>query len=172
MTQEFLNLINKRQAIRAFTGERISKGDLLAIAEAGRHSPTSVNSQSRKFTVVQNKVLITELANAIGGVMNQSDYDFYNPDALVLVSVSRHNNYGQIETALAVQNMWLAISALGLGTTWTDQIRNLSDEPVVRAVFNQLKIPNNHICWTILPVGVPAENPALKNRTEEINIIE
>lgn len=171
MAHEFLDFIKKRQAIRSFTGEAIAKKDLLTIAEAGRHSPTSVNGQSRKFTIVQNKSLIADLEKAIGAAMQQPNYDFYAPDALILVSVPRHNAYGQIETALAVQNMWLATSALNLGTTWTDQIRNLSDEPVVREVFNQLEIPRNHICWTILPIGVPAENPTPKKRTEDINFI-
>jgi nitroreductase len=172
MTRDFLDFINERRAIRSFTNETIPKEYLLAIAEAGRHSSTSVNSQSRKFTIVQNKSLIDQLAHAMSTVMQQPTYDFYSPDALILVSVPRHNNYGQIETALAVQNMWLAASALNLGTTWTDQIRNLSDEPAVREVFNQLEIPSNHICWTILPVGVPAEDPAPKERTEEINFID
>lgn len=171
MTQEFLDFIKSRQAIRSFTGETIPKEDLLAIAEAGRHSPTSVNSQSRKFTIVQNKPMITELEKALGSAMHQPNYDLYGADALILVSVPRHNNYGPIETALAVQNMWLAASALGLGTAWTDQIRNLSDDPAVRKVFDQIDIPSTHICWTILPVGVPAENPRPKTRTEEINFI-
>lgn len=34
MTQEFLDFIKSRQAIRSFTGETIPKEDLLAIAEA------------------------------------------------------------------------------------------------------------------------------------------
>lgn len=150
----------------------MSHDDLLAIAKAARATPTSVNSQSRKFTIVQNKPLIQKLAAVLGQVIGQPSYDFYRPDALLLISSRNGYTYSQIETGLAVQNAYLAATALGLGTTWTDQIRNRCDDGSVRDVLTEMAIPKNHICWTVLPIGFPAENPPIKDRIEEINLIE
>lgn len=171
-TKDIFEVIHDRRSIRHFTNEPIKKEDLTAIAEAARATPTSVNLQQRKFTMVQNKELINKLATALGSVTGQRDYDFYNPDAIFLISSPRGYSYSQIETGLAVQNAYLAATALGYGTVWTDQIRNNCDELPVREVLDEMDIPSNHICWTVLPMGVPANQPTPKERVEEINIIE
>lgn len=166
------DIIHNRQSIRQFTDEKINREDLIKIAKAARATATSVNLQSRKFTIVQNKSLIQKLASAMGQTIGQPDYDLYNPDAILLISSRRGYTYSQIETGLAVQNAYLAATALGLGMVWTDQMRNLSDEPAVREVLREMKIPSGHICWNVLPIGVPAEQPIPQERTEEINLIE
>lgn len=170
--EHFFDILHSRRSIKQFTDDEIPYKDLLEIAKAARATPTSVNLQSRKFTIVQNKPLLKELASALGQAIGQPGYDFYNADALLLISSRRGYTYSEIETGLAVQNAYLAATALGYGTTWTDQIRNLSDENNIRSVLNKIDIPSNHILWTILPLGVPAEDPPVKKRTEEINIIE
>lgn len=170
--EQFFDILHSRRSIKQFTDDEIPYEDLLEIAKAARATPTSMNLQSRKFTIVQNKPLLKELASALGQAIGQPGYDFYNADALLLISSRRGYTYSEIETGLAVQNAYLAATALGYGTTWTDQIRNLSDENNIRSVLNKIDIPSNHILWTILPLGVPAEDPPVKKRTEEINIIE
>ena len=170
-TKDIFEVIHERRSIRNFTDEKIKREDLITIAEAARATPTSINLQQRKFTMVQNKELIKKLAQALGSVMGQRDYDFYNPDAIFLISSPRGYNYSQIETGLAVQNTYLAATALGYGTVWTDQIRNNCDEVPVREVLDEMQIPSNHICWTILPIVIPASQPTPKDRVEEINII-
>jgi len=166
------DVIQKRKSIREFTDEEISNEDLLKIGEAGRHSPTSVNQQNRKFTIVKNKQLISELGTAVGRQINIEDYDFYDPAAIILVSVPNAGQISAIEVGLAVQNMWLAATALDLGMAWTHQMNGLSDKAEVREVLNQLEIPSNHVCLNVMAVGVPAEKPNAKERNEEINLID
>ena len=170
--KEFFDILHSRRSIKQFTDDKIPYEDLLEIAKAARATPTSVNLQSRKFTMVQNKSLIQELETALGQAIGQPGYDLYNANALLLISSRRGYTYNEIETGLAVQNPYLAATALGYGTTWTDQIRHLSDEKYFRAVLNKLEIPSNHILWTILPIGVPADDLPVKNQTKETNIIE
>ena len=172
MKKDLFDIIHNRKSIRQFTNGNVSRTDLLAIAEAARATPTSVNLQTRTFTIIQNKALIQKLEVALGAAIGQRDFNFYNADSLLLISVPAGYPYSQIETGLAAQNAYLAATALGLGTTWTDQIRNQCDNNQVRAVLGEMKIPNNHICWTVLPIGVPASQPTAKERTEPITIIE
>lgn len=169
---DMLNLIVERRTIRKFTKEKIKHEDLRAIGQAARATATSVNLQRRKFTLVQNKELITLLAQVIGQVMGDSNYDFYQADSILLISSPRGYAYSEIETGLAAQNAYLAASSLGIGMAWTDQIRNNCDNKLVRQLLNQMDIPSNHICWSVLAMGIPAEIPALKKRTEEVHIIE
>lgn len=171
-TNDFFETIHRRSSIRHFTKEKIPKEELLKIAQAARATPTSVNLQQRKFTMVQNKPLIQKLAGALGAAIGQPDYDFYEPDAIFLISSPRGYTYSEIETGLATQNAYLAATALGYGTVWTDQIRNNCDHPAVRAVLGEMDVPSSHICWSVLPIGVPAMRPVPKERTEEIHIIE
>lgn len=172
MNQYIFDVIHRRKSIRQFTDEKVTYDDLILIAKAARATATSVNLQNRTFTIVQNKGLINKLQIALGTAIGQRNYDFYQADALLLISMPDNYTYSQIETGLAVQNAYLAATALGLGTTWTDQIRNQCHHSGVRAVLDEMEIPSNHICWTILPIGVPAENPPAKERTEKITIIE
>lgn len=172
MKKDLFDIIHSRKSIREFTNDTVSWTDLQAIAEAARATPTSVNLQTRTFTIIQNKALIQKLEGALGAAIGQRDFNFYNADAILLISVPAGYTYSQIETGLAVQNAYLAATALGLGTTWTDQIRNQCDDKQVRSVLGEMKIPDSHICWTVLPIGVPATQPIAKERTEPIRIIE
>lgn len=170
--KEFIDIMKSRTSIRKFTDEQLEKDDLIKIADAGRYSPTAMNKQTRKFTIVQNASMITELARAIDREINQGDYNFYNPNAIILISVPKKNSNGQVETGLAAQNMWLQATALDIGMVWTNQIRNLSDEPEVRTVLDSLDIPKNHVCWCVLAVGIPDETPEVKEQNEPIHYID
>lgn len=160
--------MRQRKSTRKFTRAPLNKDDLLKIAEAARMTATSVNQQSRQFTLIHNQAFIQRLETNLGGY----GYGLYEPQAVLLISSPRDNTYSQIETGLAAQNAYLAATALGLSTVWTDQIRNRCDEPAIRQLLNEVNIPSNHICWTILPIGVPAEEPDAKERTETIHYID
>lgn len=167
MSNNIFDVITQRRSTRVFSNKTVSKDNLVKIAEAARMTPTSVNQQSRKFTIVQNEKLIKQLDQTLSGY----GFSLYNPNAILLISSPKNYTYSQIETGLAVQNAYLAATALGLGTVWTDQIRGRCDEPAIRSILNKMGIPDNHICWCVLPIGVPDESSISKNRTEEINYI-
>ena len=172
INKNIFDVMKERKSVRSFTDETISKEDLMMIAEAGRLSPTARNNQLRKFTIIQNKELISRLGKAIGNELKREDYDFYKPNAIILVSVSRDDKSGPVEVGLASQNMWLAATALNLGMVWTNQLRDISDKQAVRQVLNQLDIPSDHICINAMVVGVANEDPEVKERNEEINFID
>lgn len=166
-----IKLINERTSIRSFTAEEISDEKLKLIAEAGRASPTDSNKQLRKFTIVKNKELIRNLAQAIGKEIKVEGYNFYGATALLLITVPKDHENSCYEVGLATQNSWLAATALDLGMAWTHQINRISDQPVVREVLNVLAIPANHRCLNVLAIGVPAEHPQPKEQTEVIHVL-
>lgn len=171
ITKDVFKVIEARGSVRTFKNKDISQEDLLKIAEAGRQSPTARNNQYRKFTIIQNKALIQELAQAVGVALGNESYNFYEPNALILVSVPRNDNNGPVEVGLASQNMWLAATALDLGMVWTNQMRDVTDDKAVRKILDQFEIPRDHVCLNALALGFPAEQLVAKERTEEINFI-
>ena len=132
MEENLFNLLNQRRSVRSFTDEQVKKDDLIKIATAARTAPTALNTQSRKFTIVQNKTLIQKLAKAIGQAHGNPDYNLYNPNALLLISSPKDYESGQVEIGLAAMNAYLAVTALGLGTVWTNEIHNICDHENVR----------------------------------------
>lgn len=172
MAQEnIFDVIHQRTSIRSFTDEEISDDTLLSIAKAGRASPTANNKQNRVFTIVKNKELINLLAKAIVDETGREDYNFFNPTAILLISVPDATRYSLFEVGAASQNIMLAATAFNIGSVWTSQINSISDQPAVRAVLDQLDIPRKHKCFNVIALGYPGEDPKVKERIEKIRLI-
>ena len=62
---EFLELMKKRESVRAFKEEPVSREDLLKIAEAGRLSPSGCNAQPWKFIIVDEPEAKAKLCDAL-----------------------------------------------------------------------------------------------------------
>lgn len=163
-----LENIKTRRSVRSFTNQKISRSDLELIVEAAVYAPSAMNRQSWKFTVVQDKEKIESLAKAIRTVLGRDEnYNFYRPDTLILASNERDNPNGAEDCACALENMFLAAHALGIGSVWINQLKGICDEPQVRAVLNKLHLPKEHIVLGMAALGYPAASPkqAEKNRT-------
>ena len=81
-----LENIMTRRSCRAFEKRHIPKEDLEKILTAAVYAPTAMNRQTWRFTVLTDEKKIAELAVAVGRAISRADYDFYKPDALVIVS--------------------------------------------------------------------------------------
>lgn len=159
-TMEVLEAIKTRRSIRAFTDRKISREDLEIIAEAAIYAPSAMNRQSWKFTVVQDKARIEALAAAIRKELGRDeDYNFYRPDVMILASNERDNHNGAEDCACALENIFLAAHALGIGSVWINQLKGICDVPDVRAVLRELKLPENHIVLGMAALGYPAAPP-------------
>ena len=145
---EILNNIKTRRSIRSFTDEKIPKEALEQIVEAGRYAPSAMNRQLCRFTVVQNPAMIENLAAAIGQELNRgSNYNF-----------------------CALENIFLAAHALGIGSVWINQLKGICDAPAIRAVLNELRLPENHIVLGMAALGYPAEPP--KEAVKRADVVE
>lgn len=169
--KNLFEVIHQRTSIRSFTDQKIPEDILMKIAEAGRASPTAMNKQNRTFTIVKDKKLITQLAQAIEDETGRDDYNFYNPAAILLISVPDESRYSLFEVGAASQNIMLAAMGCGLGSVWTSQINGISNRPIVRQVLDELMIPKTHYCFNVIALGYPAESPPIKERTEKIRLI-
>ena len=147
------NLMTRR-SVRSFTDKEICRSDLEMITDAARYAPSAMNQQLWKFTVLKNKQRMTELANRISDCLGRDyEYNFCGPDTLILVSSDKNNPHGAADCACALENIFLAAHALGIGSVWINQLRGSCDEPAVRAVLTKLEIPQTHVVWGMAALG-------------------
>lgn len=154
---ETVNSIMNRRSVRSFTDQKIPRPELETIVDAARYAPSAMNRQLCRFTVVQDKAKINCLAEAIRQKLNRdSGYNFYKPDCLIIASTPEDNQHGIEDCACALENMFLAAHSLGIGSVWINQLKGICNEPEIRAVLDELKIPENHLVFGMAALGYPA----------------
>lgn len=124
---KIFEIISTRRSIRAFTEQRISREDLEKIVQAGAWAPTGMNKQTFRFTVLSDPAEILRVAKILGAEMANEGYDFYRPTAMVLVSNGREGTNPVADVACAMENMFLQAHAMGIGSVWINQFKDLSD---------------------------------------------
>ena len=125
---------------------------------------------TKAFTVLTKEEDIQKLAKAIGDSLELQNYRIYDAKALIIVTVPKDLRLGDADTSTAMENMYLASHALGIGAVWINQLRENNSE-VVRKVLSEFKIPDEHISYGMLALGYSDETPKEKERTEKIVFI-
>lgn len=155
--------ITGRRSIRAFGRQAVSDEQVGTLIDAARHAPSAGNIQPWEFITVRDQQNKTQLSAA---ALNQA---FIEEAPLVIVVCANEARSGQgygsrgvnlyciQDTAAATQNILLAAHALGLGTCWVGAFQ----EEMVRKVLNT---PTHIRPLAIIPVGYPAEKPAIRRR--------
>lgn len=170
---EVMQAILNRRSTRAFTDQHVEMKELEQIIQAAVYAPSAKNQQSWHFTVVRNREKIKRLAVAVGAAMGREDYDMYRPDTIILVAADRDNPHGQLDTGCVMENIFLAAQSLGIGSVWINQLKDICDEPEIRAVLNELGMPENQLVWGTAALGYIARETPLQPRQEGVvNIVE
>lgn len=157
---EVFEAIKKRRSIRKFDPtKKVTDEQIRQILEAGRLAPSAHNLQDWFFVVVRNPTIKKRLVDACLG------QTFVSEASIVIIVCSdlrladthsvRHGSdfYTLQDTAIATQQMWLAITALGLGACWVGAF----DEEAVRQLLDLEK----HLRpVAVLPVGYSLEKPS------------
>lgn len=166
---EALQNILTRRSIRAFEPTPIPRETLALIAEAANQAPSAMNRQLDQYTVVSDPKKIARLAAAVGKVLANPGYDFYKPAALILCTAPRDSRFGIEDCACAMENIFLAAHALGIGSVWINQLKGNCDDPGVREVLTSLGVPSDHIGFGTAALGYAA-SPAreMKKRPDAV----
>lgn len=148
-----LKTIINNFAARNYADAAVTKAELDAIVLAGIRAPSAGNRQPWHFTVIQNEALVRQIVpQASGG------------NVLIAVSAAgdgKTNGPAILDCALAVQSMYLAAQALGLGSRiYTGPVNNLNSR-----FKNELGLPRDHNAVALvrigrLPAGVDAVSSA------------
>jgi nitroreductase len=147
--------IEKRHSYRGnFIDESPNRSDLQKIVECGIRAPSGCNAQTTSFIIVTDR----EKIEKIGEI---TQYPFVqNAPALIVCVVNREPVYHGMsfekeDCAAAVENMLLAITALGYASVWVDGA--IRREGRNKEIARLLNIPDNLNVQVLLPVGKPEE---------------
>ncbi len=147
-----LNAMRFRRSIRRFTGEKLTREELEKLLEAGRCAPTSSNSQTVGFLVLDKefqdmrpkiwtsfariaeergqKTLLRRYESYLQNP-DQPDTLFYGGNQMIAVTSER-----SIDGALALANMELLAHAMGLGALYCGFATSaINADPSLRSYF-------------------------------------
>lgn len=160
---DVLEAIIRRRSIRTFEKKAVSDEQVGVLIDAARHAPSAGNIQPWEFVIVRDQQTKKQLSSA---ALNQAVIEGAPVVIVVCANEARSgqrygsrgaNLYCIQDTAAATQNILLAACAMGLGTCWVGAFR----EEMVRRSLNT---PTDVRPVAMIPVGYPAENPALRKR--------
>lgn len=154
---EFMDVLRERKSVRSFREGEVEKEKLDMVLEAARIAPSWQNKQCWSFIVVSDKEAIKMLGGNINGWLKGA------PLAIVACGDPRQSGdrngiqYYLVDVSIAMQQLVLAATDLGLGTCWLGAF----DEAIVKQT---LGIPDGIKVVAITPLGYPAEKEGLRDR--------
>lgn len=155
-TMDVFEAIEKRHSYRGrFKDTPVLREHLRKIVEAGIRAPSGKNAQSTSFVIVDDPQLIHRIANLLGNRPVCS-----TAQAMIVCVVDPRPVMGNVsfyveDCAAAVENMLLAITALGYATVWIDGA--LRYNRIAERIGELLGVPHDRQVRVLLPLGVPVE---------------
>ncbi len=170
---EVIKNIKTRRSVRAFSDRAIPRDILLEIADCARYAPSAMNVQPWNFCVVQDAAIIEELAASVRKNMNRDGgYNFYGPNALIIVSCDRESRFELQDGSAALQNIFLAAASCGVGSVWINQLRDVCDCEDFRAILTRLGVPENFRVVGTAALGYPAKEDAFREVEKKNSVTE
>jgi nitroreductase len=157
-----IETIMSRASVRAFKDEAIAPELWEKLLRAAMAAPSAMNCQPWEFIVVRKR----EVLEALSAALPYAKMAAQAGGALVACALPGKAFQGSealalIDASLACENFLLAASALGLGAVWTALHPHPDRELSARRI---LGIPNDVIPLAFIPIGYPAESPAVKDK--------
>ncbi|MFX0113449.1 MAG: nitroreductase family protein [Candidatus Hodarchaeota archaeon] len=139
-------LLVSRRSIRAFQSTPVSQETLWKIFETCRYSPTSRNSQSYYFVVIE-KEKTPEKLEFLGSVRAPNSRPISKAPVAVAICADPSKTGAPIQDAcIAAYHFLLAAHAHSLGTCW---IGSMDRDDVKQAIG----VPKDHYIATVTPLG-------------------
>lgn len=160
--EDALTTIMTRSSVRAFRPGEIEPELWDKLLRAAMAAPSAVNCQPWEFIAIRDRKTLDALAAALPYAKMASD----SGGALVACAIPEKafqgkSEFAVIDASLACENFLLAAAALGLGAVWTALYPEPDREASARRV---LGIPESVIPLAFIPIGYPAESPAVKDK--------
>jgi nitroreductase len=153
---ELFEAISRRHSYRGrYAARTVPREDLGRIVQAGIQAPSGYNGQSTTFVVVDDAATLAAISEIVPGELIAQA-----PAVIVCVLNSqatpeKEHNFAAEDYAAAVENILLAVTALGYVSVWMDGV--LRREGRAQRIAQILGVPAHLVVRAILPVGVAAE---------------
>lgn len=148
-----MDIIKNRTSYRGkYKDQAVPKEDLQAIMEAGLDAPSGCNKQTTSLIAVDNPELLMQLKASIHPPICETAPAFI----FVLtqkIFAYRDKCYHVQDYSAAIENMLLAIKALGYESCWYEG--HITDEDDIASKLAEiLNVPSDYEIVCLLPVGI------------------
>jgi len=160
-------IANRRSYRGKFKPSPVPREDLITIMKAGLAAPSGCNMQTTSLIAVDDKEVLEKLRAVIDPPVGET------APAIICVLTQRINAYRDKcfavqDYSAAIQNMLLAIVALGYQSCWYEG--HITDEDKIGYKMAQiLGVPDDYELVCFLPVGIAEDEvkPPKKRSFEE-----
>jgi len=133
----------------------VPREDLKKILEAGLAAPSGCNRQTTSLIALDDAGLVNSIANLV----KKNGFTGGNPPAGICVLTKQIPGYADVffhaqDYSAAIENMLLAITALGYASCWIEGQITESAETQGQ-IAQMLNIPADYIVVGFLPIGIP-----------------
>lgn len=154
---ELFEAIEKRHSYRGgYQDKLVPREDLIKIVQAGLSAPSGCNAQTTSFVIVDDPEVIARINEVVS---------IKSPAVIVCVvdpvPVYKDMSFELEDCSAAVENMLLAVVALGYASVWLDGVlRGGAGETIARI----LNVPDGKRVQILLPVGAPTEEVTAREK--------
>ena len=153
---ELFEAIKQRHSYReTFGAQEPSKQQLRQIVEAGLAAPSGCNAQTTEFVIIDDASLVKKIAE-----LNPTNKAMQTAKAFILCIVDKNPQptYGELsfaveDCAAAVENILLAIAALGYASVWIDGWLRVDGR--AEKIGGMISLPQSKVLRILLPIGSP-----------------
>ena len=167
-----MEIIKKRKSIRSYKDDPLPTDVVAAILEAGKYAPTARNLQLLEYKVITSKSLIDKLSEGITAVLKKEAPSmksppilrpnfFYNAPLLILITGPRDNYWSMADAALAVQNIMLYATSIGLGSCFIGMARLIEKDT---NLLKELHMSEDRMIAAAVICGYANEEPEPKEK--------
>lgn len=154
-----LKVILERHSYRGkYQSNPVPREDLKAIMEAGLAAPSGCNKQTTSLIAVDDPNILRQLHGVINPPVGET------APAMICVLTQMKNAYRDRcfsvqDYSAAIENMLLAITALGYQSCWYEG--HITDKDRIGYQMAQiLNVPDHYELVCMLPIGIPETEPA------------
>ena len=152
------SIISSRRSYRGkYSPETVPREDLIKIMQAGLAAPSGCNKQTTSLIAVDDENVLGKLRAVIDPPIGET------APAMICV-LTRHINayrdrcFAVQDYSAAIENMLLAIEALGYRSCWIEG-HITDDDGIGRKMADILGVPDEYELVCFLPVGKAQEEP-------------
>ncbi len=156
--------IMTRKSVRKFDPSKVvDEATVEKLLRAAMSAPTALDRRPWEFIVVRDEAKLKALAEALPNcrIGNGAKLAICVCGTLDNGIPGRGKEYWIQDCAAATENLLLAAHGYGLGGVWTGV---WPGEDRIAAVRRILGIPAGFAPLNIVPIGYPADSPAVKNK--------
>jgi nitroreductase len=157
--------IARRHSYRGpFRNQPVPREDLRRIVQAGLQAPSGRNLQTTAVLIVDDAQVVRKI-----GALHATNLAFQTAQAMIACInderpeiVYEGRSFQVEDCAAAVENMLLAVTALGYATVWIDGWLRVDNRAAT--IGRMLDLPEGKIIRVLLPIGVATETWSQKEK--------